>query len=235
MLTAGPTATAGFAANREDVFIRGADRGIWWAVSTDGGATFGPGPGNAIGKFSQVGGVALDSIAAAAQSGAVDIYVWGGDNAIWWNRYTTGGGWAGWTSLGGRTIYAPAASSCSAGHLDVWIIGADGALWQRGSTDSGANWSPWAKVGGRWTSRPSAFCHPGTTNVDVNNELRLAALEASLELAGIEPDDGVSLIASLLAGIYPALRMGRIQPAQAIRSEQAAKGMPDGTTNLVRK
>lgn len=29
----------------------------------------------------------------------------------------------------------------------------------------------------------------------------------------------VALIASLLAGIYPALRMGRIQPAQAVRSE----------------
>ncbi len=29
----------------------------------------------------------------------------------------------------------------------------------------------------------------------------------------------VALIAALLAGIYPALRMGRIQPAQAIRSE----------------
>ena len=30
---------------------------------------------------------------------------------------------------------------------------------------------------------------------------------------------GVALVASLLAGIYPALRMGRIQPATAIRSE----------------
>jgi putative ABC transport system permease protein len=29
----------------------------------------------------------------------------------------------------------------------------------------------------------------------------------------------VALIASLLAGVYPALRMGRIQPAVALRSE----------------
>jgi putative ABC transport system permease protein len=29
----------------------------------------------------------------------------------------------------------------------------------------------------------------------------------------------VALVAALLAGIYPALRMGRIQPAQALRSE----------------
>ena len=83
VLTAGPTATVGFAASREDVFIRGADRGIWWAVSTDDGTTFGPGPGTVVGQFSQVGGVAMDSVAAVAQAGAIDIYLWGADNALW--------------------------------------------------------------------------------------------------------------------------------------------------------
>ena len=82
---------------------------------------------------------------------------------------TTAGGaaWAGWGTLGGRTIYAPASDSCSAGHLDVWVVGTDGALWSNSSITNGATWQGWKTWGGIFTSNLTAFCHPGTTNVDV--------------------------------------------------------------------
>lgn len=166
IITAGPGATNGYAAGREDVFVRGGDRGIWWTTSADGGVTWTTPPGTAAGKFSAVLGVSVDSIAATSQTGEIDIYVWGQDNALWWNQYTSAG-WAGWMSLGGKTIYAPAATSCSPGHLDVWVVGTDGQLWQRSSITGGATWGTWNQWGGQWTSNLTAFCHSGTTNVDV--------------------------------------------------------------------
>jgi hypothetical protein len=166
IITAGPGATNGFAAGREDLFVRGGDRGIWWSTSADT-VNWGPGVGTIAGKFSQVNGLTVDSVAASSQAGAIDIYVWGVDNAVWWNHYTTAGGWAGWASLGGRTIYAPAATSCSPGHQDVWVVGVDGALWERSSITGGATWGTWNSWGGIWTSNLAATCAAGTTNVDV--------------------------------------------------------------------
>jgi hypothetical protein len=166
IITAGPGATNGFAAGREDLFVRGGDRGIWWSTSPDG-VTWGPGPGTVAGKFSSVGGITVDTVAATSQTGQLDIYVWGQDNALWWRQYTTAGGWTAWASLGGQTIYAPAATSCSAGHLDVWVVGTDGQLWERSSITNGATWGTWNQWGGLWTSNLTAFCHPTTTNVDV--------------------------------------------------------------------
>jgi len=167
VLTAGPGATNGFAAGREDVFVRGGDRAVWWTTSADSGATWTTPPGTAAGKFSSVGGVSVDSIAAVSQTGTIDIFVWGQDNAVWWNHFPLAGGWAGWTSLGGQTIDAAGASSCSAGHMDVWVVGVDGQLWSRSTTNSGTTWGAWTQWGGQWTSNLTAFCHPGTHNVDV--------------------------------------------------------------------
>jgi hypothetical protein len=169
IITAGPGATNGFVAGREDLFVRGGDRGVWWSVSTDAGATWNPGVGTVAGKFAAVGGISVDSIAAVSPpgGGSLDIYVWGQDNALWWRQYTAANGWTAWTSLGGKTIYAPAATSCSAGHLDIWVVGVDGQLWQRSSIDNGVSWGTWNQWGGQWTSNLTAFCHPGTTNVDV--------------------------------------------------------------------
>jgi hypothetical protein len=47
------------------------------------------------------------------------------------------------------------------------VVGTDGALWHNGSVDNGAHWLGWASFGGLWTSNLSAFCHPGSTAVDV--------------------------------------------------------------------
>jgi hypothetical protein len=157
IITAGPTASNGFVANREDVFVRGGDRGIWQITSTDGGATWG--------KYSGVGGITVDSVGVAASSGELDIAVWGADGAVWWNQLKTA--WGGWATLGGRAIYAPAVDSCSAGHVDVWVVGVDGHLWHNGTTNGGSSWAGWSDKGGLWTSNLSAFCHPGTTSVDV--------------------------------------------------------------------
>lgn len=157
IITAGPAAASGFAANREDVFVRGGDRAVWWITSTDGGATWG--------KFASGGGLTVDSVGVAAQTGELDVAVWGADGQLWWNQYKTA--WSGWAPLGGRTVYAPAVTSCSAGHLDVWVAGVDGRLWSRSSTDDGATWGAWTSLGGLWTSNLTAFCHPGSTSVDV--------------------------------------------------------------------
>ena len=58
----------------------------------------------------------------------------------------------------------PDAASCASGHLNVFAVGTDSALWQL--VYNGA-WHPWQRLGGQWTSDPSAVCPPATTGIDV--------------------------------------------------------------------
>jgi len=45
------------------------------------------------------------------------------------------------------------------------------------------------------------------------------SLQMQLQLSHFAQAFGVALLAALLAGIYPAWRMGQMQPANALRSE----------------
>jgi len=56
------------------------------------------------------------------------------------------------------------AASCSVGHLDVYILGSDNAVWHLGYNGT---WAGWQRLGGSWTSGPSAVCPSGSAYVSV--------------------------------------------------------------------
>jgi hypothetical protein len=85
--------------------------------------------------------------------GRVDVFVRGGDNALWQKSYANGT-WTNWTSLGGQLASSPAASSWGANRLDVFARDIQGALihtWYAGG------WSGrWESLGGALSSDPAA-------------------------------------------------------------------------------
>ena len=102
-----------------------------------------------------LGGYLTSSPAATSSgTGAIDVFVRGGDGALWQRTYSKNA-WGGWASLGGG-IYSgtgPAASSWGAGRLDVFVEGTNGALYHQ--SYAGA-WSGWESLGGYLTSSPAA-------------------------------------------------------------------------------
>lgn len=73
----------------------------------------------------------------------------GTDNQVW-TRTVNGSG--GWQSLGGVSLYGPAAVfSGSTSH--VFVVGGDGAVWTSGN--SGSGWSGWSSLGGYFVSSPA--------------------------------------------------------------------------------
>ncbi|MDH6578427.1 alpha-galactosidase [Kitasatospora sp. MAP5-34] len=95
-----------------------------------------------------------------------DVFVRGGDNALWEDSYTNGA-WGAWVSLGGTLSASPAAASLGQDRIDVFVRGTDGALWQKtyqqvpasGSANSpDVAWTPnWTDLGG-----PNTTTGPGT-------------------------------------------------------------------------
>jgi hypothetical protein len=81
-------------------------------------------------------------------SGRLDVFVRGGDNALW-HRFSSNNGstWSAWESLGGTLTSDPAAVSWNSNRVDVFARGADNSLqhiyW---STPTG--WSAWATLPG---------------------------------------------------------------------------------------
>ncbi len=82
--------------------------------------------------------------------GHLDLFVRGGDNALWHRAYS--GGWQAWETLGGALPYDPVAASWAAGRFDVFARGADNTLqhmWFDGT------WHPWESLGGVITADPA--------------------------------------------------------------------------------
>ena len=92
------------------------------------------------------------AVCSETTTGSYDLFIRGADNALWWRHYA--GGWSAWQSLGGVLTASPAAEaaykwSASTGRIDVFVRGTDGALWERATTDAGATWGAWTKIGGQ--------------------------------------------------------------------------------------
>jgi len=100
--------------------------------------------------WQSLGGYLTSSPAATSPtSGATDVFVRGGDDALWW-RHWNGQDWSAWTSLGGVLTADPAAvSGYASGRIDVFVRGGDGGLWSRYTTDGGTSWSGWHSIGGQ--------------------------------------------------------------------------------------
>jgi PQQ-like domain/Repeat of unknown function (DUF346) len=133
-----PTVAAGKVFVATNTTVQAFAPGGWsnWAVQ--------PGPPNGA-----VGAPAVSSWGP----GRLDLFVRGGDNALWHSFQTPGGAFSPWESLGGALTSAPSAASWARGRVDVFARGADGALWHK-FWDQRA-WSGWELLGGELSSSPA--------------------------------------------------------------------------------
>ncbi len=84
----------------------------------------------------------------------LDVFVRGGDNAIWWKSFN-GSVWSAWSSLGGGFTSDPDAAARGSGKIDVFARGLDNAIYSK-SYSSGAWASTWNGLGGGFLSGPGA-------------------------------------------------------------------------------
>lgn len=122
ILTSGPTVSS-WAANRLDIFVRGADMALWhkwWNNAWSGWEKLG-------------GGLNSDPAAVSWGSKRIDVFVRGTDNALWHKWFNNG--WSGWESLGGILLSDPDATSWATSRIDVFVRGTDSALWHKWWSD----------------------------------------------------------------------------------------------------
>jgi peptidoglycan/xylan/chitin deacetylase (PgdA/CDA1 family) len=132
-VTAPPAVTAS-SDGRVDVFVRGQDdrlytRTLKRATPTTSWRALSAGP------------VATGPAATATGAGRITVLVTGGDHSVL-RRTLTGGVWSGWSSLGGRTYFAPAVASVPGTSRVLGVVrGTGDQLWSR------------ELPGGAWTAR----------------------------------------------------------------------------------
>ena len=137
-----------------DVFIIGTDGGLLQSSSDVGGEG-----GNSWGPWQQVarnaplpaGGIISGPSVIAAAGGGYDIFVRGGNDAVWQVSYD-GTNWSGWTSLGGPAHSGPSATA-SGGTTDVYVQRSGGTIWGRPAQAGAA----WASFGGFAEYGPGAL------------------------------------------------------------------------------
>ncbi len=153
ILTSSPgTATRG--AGLIDVFVRGTDNGLYHK-SFDG---------TSWSAWEGLGGtLSSDPTAVAWGPNRIDVFVRGTDSALYQKSWN-GTSWGGWSSLGGTVKPGIGAASCTSGHLDIYVLGSDNAVYHLAYNGA---WGSWQRLGGSWTSGPSAICPPGTSTVSV--------------------------------------------------------------------
>jgi hypothetical protein len=139
---------------RLDLFIKGADNGLWHRTYVS----------NVWSCWKPLGGLVTSGPAVASwNDGRLDVFVRGGDNALYHKSFD--GGWSDWEGLGGVLTSAPAVASWSRGRLDVFVRGTDNALHHK-SFDG--EWSDWQGLGGVLTSAPAVTSGaPGRLDVFV--------------------------------------------------------------------
>jgi hypothetical protein len=79
--------------------------------------------------------LASDPVVGVNQDGRLQVFVVGGDSAVWTNAQTSpGGSWSGWQSLAGALISDPAVATDGNGDLEVVGVGSDQQLWVNAQT-----------------------------------------------------------------------------------------------------
>ena len=146
--TSSPTSSS-WGTTRTDVFVRGANNGLWQNTYN----------GTSWTGWASLGG-ALTSAPAAVSWGSnrIDTFARGTDNALWHEWYDTTG-WHGWERLGGSLISGPEVASWGPGRLDVFAVGTDHGLWHKWW--DGKAWSGWEPLGGVLTSDPATVSWGG--------------------------------------------------------------------------
>ncbi|CAM5328368.1 hypothetical protein SALBM135S_02636 [Streptomyces alboniger] len=82
--------------------------------------------------------------------GEKEQFVVGSDYAVW-TRWTTGGKWSGWVSLGGNVrsnVEAVHAYFNAGNDMDtvLYALGTDGYQWTKARPGLGKAWTPWRKL-----------------------------------------------------------------------------------------
>jgi hypothetical protein len=135
-----------------EVFARGADGAVYETHQSPGGAA----PWS---SWQSLSGFIYGAITGAANTdGRIEIFVHGGDHAMWHNWQTSpGGAFSGWSRLGGSLGGDPTAGVNRDGRIEVFARGGDGSLvhvYQRGPSGSGG-WSGFGSLGGSIVGRPA--------------------------------------------------------------------------------
>jgi hypothetical protein len=103
------------------------------------------------------GYVTSDPAATSRAVNTIEVFVRGGDGALW-SRNTTDDGthWTPWTNLGGQLLAGtgPAAYSWGILRTGVFVTGTNHALWHMWSDNEGLH--GWVNLGGYLTSSPGA-------------------------------------------------------------------------------
>jgi hypothetical protein len=144
---ASPAVSARRGTSIVDVFIRGADNTVQQRYRN--GTTW---SSKWVSIGAPPGGATSAPASLSNATGRIDVYVRGGDAAIWRNTWTTA--WSGWTRIGGVTTSAPAVTSRGTNRTDVFARGADGTILR--TYNDGAGWATWITLGGATMSAPAA-------------------------------------------------------------------------------
>jgi peptidoglycan/xylan/chitin deacetylase (PgdA/CDA1 family) len=145
---------------RMDVFVRGADGGLWtkWY---DGSAWHGWGSlgGSVQQPLIPAGGIRdVDPAAVTRGFAHVDVFVrWNNDQL--YHRGWDNGYWTNWETLGGGLRSGPGASSWGTNRIDIFVRGTDDQMWHKWW--DGSRWSGWEPLGGVLTSAPAATASAG--------------------------------------------------------------------------
>jgi hypothetical protein len=94
----------------------------------------------------QLGGIAKDIAVVARADGHFEVFVVGGDDAVWHNVQQKRG-WSGWQSLGGSAKRVAVARS-KAGRFALFVIGSDDAVWYAIRNGPRGNFGEWQSLGG---------------------------------------------------------------------------------------
>jgi hypothetical protein len=97
---------------------------------------------------SGLGGTASQTVVVRNSAGGEEMFVIGGDGAVWhkWQTSPNGGTWTGWYRLGGSAKQITAATDAN-GTLQVFFIGTDNAVWHIAENTSGT-WNSPVRLGG---------------------------------------------------------------------------------------
>ena len=100
------------------VFVRGTDGGLY-RRRYDGTTWSG---------WNGFGGLLTSDPVVWSNATGVYVFAHGGNGALYWGKFTTGGSWSGYRRLGGAVSGRPAVAEDSSG-LYVFVVGADSAVW----------------------------------------------------------------------------------------------------------
>jgi hypothetical protein len=131
------------------VWVVGGD-GALWRKATAGG------------HWTSLGGqLGSEPAAVPAVAGVCppkeDVVALGNDLAVWEHRSGT------WTRIGGRSSYAPSIVRLPGGRAFVFVVGDNAKMYVAGRASDSAPWSGFTRIGGVWTSPPSAQVYPNGT------------------------------------------------------------------------